>query len=114
MLRYEGVFPVLLCSWQDSAGDALAALSVPSAEIMNLVVAAWSYNSDVILTDLRGGRAVAAVFFPDGHWAACNAYPAASSMSLKEADRYLRKLTRGNRQGWLVATMTEGGVRLIR
>lgn len=92
-------FPAIVRSEHEAAFDALLALDVPRDEAMDLVVAGWRRGGGVLLAEVEGGRAVAAVPLPDGRWAACNAFPGHACASEAEAGRRLAKLAKRGRRG---------------
>lgn len=60
-----------------------------------------------LVTTIDGGRSVAVLLLNNGRWAACYAYPEQAATSRVEAERRLRRLTRGKRRG-LVAVAETG------
>lgn len=113
-------FPAVVCAEFDSPVDALRSLCVPHEEAMDLVAASWFPPSprramkpaDVcdtckrdecgqyaLVTTIDGGRSVAVLRLNNGRWAACYAYPEQAATSRVEAERRLRRLTRGKKRG---------------
>lgn len=95
-------FPAIIRSEHEAAIDALAALDIPRGEVMNLLVAGWGRAGGAILTEVDGGRPVAAVPLPDGRWAACNTFPGHVCGSQADAERTLSRLLKRGRRGLVV------------
>ena len=96
----ERHIPVVICSVHDSPVDALISMHVPQDEAMALVTASWPQNGvTCLLAAVDGGRHVAAVRLPDGHWAAGNAFVADGCMSRQDAERRLLRLLKRGRTG---------------
>ena len=96
-LRY---FPAIVCAEFDSPIDALISLCVPQDEAMDLVAASWRHGSpSCIVATIDGGRNVAALRTPEGHWAACNAFLDYCCTTPSEAERLLLKLLKRGRRG---------------
>ena len=96
----EVYFPAVICAVCESPIDALIGLHVPQDEAMDLVAAAWgSEDAACVLATVDGGRSVAAIRLPDGHWAACNAFLEDLCATRNEAGRRLRKLLKRGRTG---------------
>ena len=124
-------FPAVVCAEFDSPVDALRSLCVSHEEAMDLVAASWFPISSrraikpadggdacerdecdkreqyALVTTIDGGRCVAALRLNNGRWAACYAYPEQAATSRVEAERRLRRLTRGKKLG-LVAVAETG------
>ena len=99
-MNLNAYFPAVILAEYDSPIDALIGLHVAHDEAMNLVTAAWMENSaQCILAQTVGGRQVATILLPDGHWAACNIFIEPFCASSYEAMRRLEKLLKGGRRG---------------
>ncbi len=96
-------FPAIIRSEHEAALDALLALDLPRGEVMNLLVAHWGEVGRAILSEVDGGRAVAAVPLDDGRWAACNTFPEHVCASEAEAARRLSMLLKRGRRGLVVS-----------
>jgi hypothetical protein len=97
-----GYFPAIVCIVCDSPIDALVALCVPRQEAMALVTASWAgKDTACIVTTLHGGRAVAALFTPEGRWVACNAFLDEMFATPQAANRRLAELLRRGRRGYV-------------
>lgn len=95
-------FPAIIHAEFDSPLDALLSLCVPGDEAMDLVTASWaSKEADCVITQIDGGRSVAALRTTQGRWAACNIFPQHAGFSLAEAERRLGKLLRRGQRGML-------------
>ena len=105
-------FPCLICAEFDSPIDALISLCVPLDEARDLVAASCLFGlhgelngAPCLITQINGGRAVAALRTPHGRWAACNAFLHQAKTSQSEAERVLNTLLKRGRRG-LIGVMS--------
>lgn len=97
-----GYFPAIVCVICHSPIDALVALCLPRDEAMMLVTASWgSREAGCIVATLHGGRPIAALLTPEGHWAACNLVLDEIFATPQEARRRLDRLLKRGRRGYV-------------
>jgi hypothetical protein len=96
----ERYFPATICAEYDSPIDALAGLSIPQGEAMDLWVATWAdEHARCVMAQTGGGRKIAAILLDSGRWAACCVFAGHLCATPREARRRLEKLLKRGRRG---------------
>jgi hypothetical protein len=93
-------YPAIVRNKFDSPIDAFISLGVPTDEAMDVVAASWhASRAGSLVTTTYGGRSVAVVPLPTGHWAACNVFLEPLCLTQQEAERRVVRLLKPGTRG---------------
>ena len=93
-------YPAIVRDKFDSPIDAFISLGVPSDEAMDVVAASWhASGTGSMVATTYGGRSVAVVPLPTGHWAACNVFIEPLCSTQQEAERRIDRLLKPGTRG---------------